>query len=114
MYHLPIDWRRAKFYCSHPAALPEMIDQTPVIGSLAYFLPIDQIVDVIMIRDWLYQSALLRRCHLFGCYDTIFRGIMFVFDYLDDLRRFQRYLLRPSSMTEKGHHTPGGESPGDA
>jgi hypothetical protein len=95
VYLLPIDWRRAKFFVGHPTVQPDMPDTAAIItDDPSYFLPIEQISNVIRIRDWLYSAALLGRYRLFGCYEqitSIFKGIMLIFDCVSDRLRFDQY-----------------------
>jgi hypothetical protein len=90
-YHVPIDWRRAKFSLSHPTVAPTCENTATTSDRLSLFVPCRRILDVIMIRDWLYTAAL--RCHLLGCYESVtsfFSGIVFCFDTVADLLLFQR------------------------
>lgn len=89
-YHLEIDWRRAKFFTSHPQIMPACSDPVTV-PEHSLFLHLEDIGDVITIRDWLYASDL--RYRLLGCYErftSLFRGIVFVFDKLADVALFRR------------------------
>jgi hypothetical protein len=70
--------------------------QPPAIVSSeqSYFLPSDHIANIILIRDWLHEAALLGHYHLFGCYErltNLFKGIVFVFEHAGDLLRFHQY-----------------------
>lgn len=90
IYHMPLDWRRAKFSLSRPDVAP-VGQSVATIPELSLFVPSERIVNVIMIRDWLHTVAL--RCRLYGCYEQItsyFRGIVFCFDTVADLLLFQR------------------------
>lgn len=88
MYHLAIDWRRAKFFVGHRFIMPDFdMVVTPAIHSL--FLSVEQIDDIIMIRNWLHSMAV--HCKLFGRWvKSKFIGIVFVFDTVADLMLFRR------------------------
>lgn len=89
-YHLAIDWRRAKFFTRNPQVTPDISDPV-IVPKHSFFLPVDRIVDVITIRDWLHATALSYR--LLGRYErftSLFRGLVFVFDTLPDLLLFRR------------------------
>lgn len=90
-YHLAIDWRRAKFFISHPDVMPD-VGESVLVPDLSYFLPRTHIRDVIKIRDWLHATALHYR--LLGCYEhltSLFQGIIFVFESTADLMLFRRH-----------------------
>ena len=89
-YHLPLNWRQAKFYLSHRSGVPEY-GQPVKMPEFATFMPADQIDDIIPIRDWLYSMGM--RYRLLSRHDAAtFRGIVVVFDDLADLLRFQQWV----------------------
>lgn len=88
MYHLAIDWRRIKFFLSHRTVVPEYSNAGTVPDDLSLFLPA-QDIQVIPIRDWLYRAAMHYR--LVGCYDKVFRGVVFIFDCIADLLMFRQH-----------------------
>jgi len=92
LYYLPIDWRRVKFFLAHPTVLP-VTDTQPLAGVLrAQYVPKEQIISVISLRDWLYHKV--KGYQLFGCYAKIthcFQGIIVAFDRGVDLLRFRQH-----------------------
>jgi len=92
VYHLAIDWRRAKFFIAHPTVLPAMDDILTLPADRSCFLAIADITDVCLIRNWLHQTSMMGSYYLFGCYarlTSFFQGIVFVFDNVTDLLLFR-------------------------
>lgn len=101
MYHISIDWRRAKFAISHPSCTPHPDNVATVPNGISVFVPLNQISDVIQIRDWLHVRDV--RCKLFGRYEKLtsyFRGIVFTFTSLADLLMFTTHWLREPQMVQ--------------
>jgi len=95
MYHLPLDWRRAKFSVGHPSTIPDADNHQVSIDEPSYFVALERITDVLLLRNWLHTAALQGRYRMFGCYECVsnfFQGIVFVFEVIADMRRFRHYL----------------------
>jgi len=94
-YHLPIDWRRAKFYLNNRSVLPEYNPEySSTIPPFTTFLAAEYISDIVPIRNWLYHKTI--GYHLLGRYDrwpNFFRGIVFAFHDLCDLWQFRQHWI---------------------
>jgi hypothetical protein len=95
VYYVPFDWRRTKFCIDRPTITITDQHIDPVVVSLtnSYFLPIEQIGNIILLRDRLRDAVRLGSYQLFGCYEQDshqFRGLVTVFAHTADLVRFHQ------------------------
>jgi len=93
LYFLPFDWRRVRFFLSHPTVQP-IADEQPVTSLLrSYYVPKGQIGSMIALRDWLYKRIGVAY-RLFGCFASVthsFQGIVVAFDQVSDLLLFRQH-----------------------